>query len=294
MSPYGMALVGNELYHRQRRRAGEGAVHRRPDQHHGANARAGDAAARGPINHHWTKNVIANADGSNLYVTVGSNSNMGENGLGRRRAGRAAIWEVDTKQRRRSASSRAACATPTAWAGTPTNGQRAVDRGERTRRNRQRPRARLHHLGEATVPSTAGRTATTAASSTRASRRRTPRWRPRPSRPTTRSARTWRRWAWPSSRAGVTPEQFASGMFVGEHGSWNRKPKSGYKVVFVPFIGGKPSRAAGRRAHRFPHRRRKGPGPAGGRGAGQERRADRGGRRRQCGVAGVEGQVAAG
>ena len=37
------------------------------------------------------------------------------------------------------------------------------------------------------------------------------------------------------------PEQFASGVFIGEHGSWNRKPKSGYKVVFVPFIGGKPS-----------------------------------------------------
>jgi len=43
------------------------------------------------------------------------------------------------------------------------------------------------------------------------------------------------------SRPGGMPEQFASGVFIGEHGSWNRKPKSGYKVVFVPFIGGKPS-----------------------------------------------------
>jgi glucose/arabinose dehydrogenase len=48
------------------------------------------------INHHWTKNVIANADGSKLYVTVGSNSNIGENGLAAEE-GRAAIWEVDAK-----------------------------------------------------------------------------------------------------------------------------------------------------------------------------------------------------
>jgi glucose/arabinose dehydrogenase len=36
------------------------------------------------------------------------------------------------------------------------------------------------------------------------------------------------------------PAEFASGAFIGEHGSWNRKPKSGYKVVFVPFVGGQP------------------------------------------------------
>jgi glucose/arabinose dehydrogenase len=32
-------------------------------------------------------------------------------------------------------------------------------------------------------------------------------------------------------------------MFVGQHGSWNRKPRSGYRVIFVPFTGGKPSAA---------------------------------------------------
>ena len=50
----------------------------------------------GTINHHWTKNVIANADGSKLYVSVGSNSNVGDNGIAAEE-GRAAIWEVDAK-----------------------------------------------------------------------------------------------------------------------------------------------------------------------------------------------------
>lgn len=45
-------------------------------------------------NHHWTKNIIANADGSKLYATVGSNSNIGDNGMASEE-GRAAIWEVD-------------------------------------------------------------------------------------------------------------------------------------------------------------------------------------------------------
>jgi glucose/arabinose dehydrogenase len=48
----------------------------------------------GTINHHWTKNLIASSDGSKLYVTIGSNSNAGENGIDKE-AGRAAIWEID-------------------------------------------------------------------------------------------------------------------------------------------------------------------------------------------------------
>ncbi len=47
--------------------------------------------------------------------------------------------------------------------------------------------------------------------------------------------------AWPSPRARRCPARFASGMFVGQHGSWNRKPRSGYKVIFVPFADGKPA-----------------------------------------------------
>ena len=48
----------------------------------------------GPINHHWTKNVAASPDGRSLFITVGSNSNVGENGLAAER-GRAAIWTLD-------------------------------------------------------------------------------------------------------------------------------------------------------------------------------------------------------
>ncbi|OZA48896.1 MAG: hypothetical protein B7X81_03180 [Hydrogenophilales bacterium 17-61-76] len=48
----------------------------------------------GPINHHWTKNIIANPDGDTLYVTVGSNSNVGERGTAAE-AGRASIWAID-------------------------------------------------------------------------------------------------------------------------------------------------------------------------------------------------------
>ena len=44
-----------------------------------------------------------------------------------------------------------------------------------------------------------------------------------------------------SARGTTLPEQFSRGMFIGQHGSWNRIPRSGYKVIFVPFAGGKPS-----------------------------------------------------
>src|SRR5207344_588291 len=48
----------------------------------------------GPINHHWTKNIIVSRDGTKLYATVGSNSNVGENGMDNEEE-RAAIWEID-------------------------------------------------------------------------------------------------------------------------------------------------------------------------------------------------------
>ncbi|HEY0271109.1 MAG TPA: PQQ-dependent sugar dehydrogenase, partial [Sphingomonas sp.] len=96
-SPFGMALVGDTLYV-----ADTDALLAFP--YH-----AGDTAIRtapvkivdlpgGPINHHWTKNVIASPDGSKLYVTVGSNSNVDDRGIAAE-AGRAAIWEIDPKTR---------------------------------------------------------------------------------------------------------------------------------------------------------------------------------------------------
>ena len=94
-SPFGMALVGDQLYV-----ANTDAIVKftyTPDATHlaGAGTKLTDLPG-GEINHHWTKNIIANRDGSKLYATVGSNSNVAENGMPAEE-GRAAIWEVDTR-----------------------------------------------------------------------------------------------------------------------------------------------------------------------------------------------------
>jgi glucose/arabinose dehydrogenase len=92
-SPFGMALVDDRLYV-----AASDAVLLFPyasgDLHIAAAGVVVAALPAGPINHHWTKNLIASADGRTLYVTVGSNSNVGERGM-MVEAERAAIWEVD-------------------------------------------------------------------------------------------------------------------------------------------------------------------------------------------------------
>ena len=196
----------------------------------------------GPINHHWTKNVIASNDGARLYATVGSNSNVGENGMAAEE-GRAAIWEIDATQRP-GTRLRERPAQPERHG----LGQRrhAVDGRQRARRAGQRPGARLPHLGDATAPSTAGRTATTASTSTTASSRSGPSSSPRRCRPTTRSARTRRRSGWSSSAGSTLPAPFSGeGMFVGQHGSWNRKP-----LQRLPRRSSCRSRTAGRRASR--------------------------------------------
>ncbi|MEO6322299.1 MAG: sorbosone dehydrogenase family protein, partial [Polaromonas sp.] len=94
-SPFGMALVGSDLYI-----ANSDALVRVPYQAGQTSISAAPVKVvdlpAGPLNHHWTKNVIASPDGSKLYVTVGSNSNVAENGMAAE-AGRAAIWEVDVK-----------------------------------------------------------------------------------------------------------------------------------------------------------------------------------------------------
>ena len=166
-SPFGMALVGHDLYV-----ANTDAVVRFPytegeTQIDAPGVKVADLPA-GPINHHWTKNIIASRDGSHLYVTVGSNSNVGENGMDKE-VDRAAILEIDLKSgqiarlRLRLAQSQRP--------GLATAERRAVDGGQRARRDRQRSRARLHDVGEGRRASTAGRTATTDSMSTSASSR---------------------------------------------------------------------------------------------------------------------------
>ena len=112
-SPFGMALVGNELFI-----ANADGIVKVPYQA-GQTTSSAAGEAGGPMagaNHHWTKNVIASPDGRKLYATVGSNSNIGDNGMASEE-GRAAIWK-STAPPAPSACSRPACAIPTGSAGS--------------------------------------------------------------------------------------------------------------------------------------------------------------------------------
>ncbi|WP_433769538.1 PQQ-dependent sugar dehydrogenase [Pseudomonas putida] len=234
-SPFGMTLVGNDLYV---------ADTDRLLRFHYEN---GDTAIKSPpikvvdlpggtLNHHWTKNVIASKDGSKLYVTVGSNSNVGENGLDQEE-GRAAIWEVDraTGNHRIFASG---IRNPNGLAWEPSSGALWTAVNERD------------EIGSDLVPDYIT------------------------------SVKDGGFYGWPFSYYGQhvdvrvepqnpqlvakaiapdyavgphtaslglafaegnrLPPQFKEGAFIGQHGSWNRKPHSGYKVIFVPFSAGKP------------------------------------------------------
>ena len=234
-SPFGMTLVGNDLYVadtdkllRFPYQAGEDRISAQP-------VKVADLPG-GPLNHHWTKNVIASPDGKKLYVTVGSNSNVGENGMDQEQ-GRAAIWEVDpaTGSQRIFASG---LRNPNGMAWEPVTGKLWTAVNERD------------EIGSDLVPDYIT------------------------------SVQDGGFYGWPYSYYGqhvdarVNPQNpelvakaiapdyavgphtaslglsfaegsklpgFTEGVFIGQHGSWNRKPHSGYKVIFVPFAQGKPT-----------------------------------------------------
>ncbi|ERO64485.1 PQQ-dependent sugar dehydrogenase [Pseudomonas piscis] len=234
-SPFGMTLVGNDLYV-----ADTDKLLRFPYQSGDTRISAGATKVvdlpGGTLNHHWTKNVIASKDGSKLYVTVGSNSNVGENGLDKEE-GRAAIWEVDraSGQHRLFATG---LRNPNGLAWEPVSGALWTAVNERD------------EIGSDLVPDYIT------------------------------SVKDGAFYGWPFSYYGqhvdvrVNPQDpalvakaiapdyavgphtaslglafatgsklpapFTEGAFIGQHGSWNRKPHSGYKVLFVPFSGGKP------------------------------------------------------
>jgi len=236
-SPFGMTLVGNDLYVADTDRL------LRFKYQDGATSLNGSGESvtelpGGPLNHHWTKNVIASRDGSKLYVTVGSNSNVAENGMDKEKD-RAAIWEVDpaTGQHRIFASG---LRNPNGLAWEPHSGQLWTAVNERD------------EIGSDLVPDYIT------------------------------SVRDGAFYGWPYSyygqhvdvrvqpqdpdmvakaiapdyavgphtaslglafaEAGALPPPFDQGAFIGQHGSWNRKPHSGYKVLFVPFSSeGKPA-----------------------------------------------------
>jgi glucose/arabinose dehydrogenase len=235
-SPFGMALVGNDLYVAN----ADGVVrfpYRTGDTRITAPATTVAPMPGGARNHHWTKNVIASADGSRLYVSVGSNSNVAENGMAAEE-GRAAIWEVNLRTGARRVFA-GGLRNPVGMAWEPETGMLWAAVNERD------------ELGSDLVPDYMT------------------------------SVRDGAFYGWPYSYYGghvddrvkpqrpdlvaraVVPDyalgphtaslglawsggnslgpRFARGMFVGQHGSWNRRPFAGYRVIFVPFAGGKPS-----------------------------------------------------
>jgi glucose/arabinose dehydrogenase len=232
-SPFGMALVGGTLFV-----ANADAVVRFPytpgqQQITTPPQKLTDLPAG--INHHWTKGLVASPDGRKLYVSVGSNSNVAERGM-EVEEGRAAIWEIDiaTGAKRIFASG---LRNPVGMAFEPQTRALWTVANERD------------ELGSDLVPDYLT------------------------------SVREGAFYGWPWSYWGahvddrvqpprpdmvaraIAPDYalgnhvaplglafadgrlpaFASGAFIGEHGSWNRKPRSGYKVVFVPFANGRPS-----------------------------------------------------
>ncbi|HET9641001.1 MAG TPA: sorbosone dehydrogenase family protein [Allosphingosinicella sp.] len=238
-SPFGMALVGGDFYV-----ADTDAIVRFP-------YREGDMAISSPgtrltdlpagtRNHHWTKSLIASRDGAHLYATVGSNSNVAEHGMAEEE-GRAAIWEID-----RATGAKRLFATglrnPNGMDWEPVTGLLWTAVNERD------------ELGSDLVPdymtsvrrggfygwpySYYGRHVDS---------------RVKPPRPDLVASALVPDYALGPHTAslglafypgGPLGARYAGGVFVGQHGSWNRKPASGYKVIFVPFAGGRPSGAA--------------------------------------------------
>lgn len=234
-SPFGMALIGKDFYV-----ANTDAIMRFPYTDGASEIREAGTKVTDlpslPFNHHWTKNLIASPDGAKLFATVGSNSNVGENGM-EAEEHRAAILEVDLA----SGTTRILAAglrNPNGMGWEPTTNTLWTVVNERD------------EIGNDLVPDYLT------------------------------SVKDGGFYGWPYSYFGphvdvrvspqkpdlvakaivpdyalgahtaslglvfssgtTLPERLRQGAFVGQHGSWNRKPPSGYQVIFVPFKDGKP------------------------------------------------------
>ena len=191
----------------------------------------------GPIDHHWTKDLTIGPDGKYLYAGVGSNSNIVENGLEAEK-GRAAIWQVD----RQTGAARiyaSGLRNPNGLTFEPDTGTLYAVINERD------------ELGPNLVPDYMTSVKDGAFYG----------WpwsyygdhvdpRVHPQRPDMVEKAIAPDYALSShvaplgmifSKGSAMPDKFASGAFIGEHGSWNRTFFNGYKVVYVPFENGKPS-----------------------------------------------------
>lgn len=228
-SPFGMALVGDTLYV-----ANADAVVKFPYKTGQTSIKAAPTKVTdlpAGLNHHWTKNLIASPDGSKLYVSVGSNSNVGENGMAMEE-GRAAIWEIDlARGTKRLYAGGLRNPVGMAWAPDGKTLWTAVNERD--------------ELGSDLVPdymtsvkdggfygwpySYFGQHVDSRIQPQRpelVSRAIVPDYALGPH--TASLGLAW-------SGSTTLPPALRNGMFVGQHGSWNRNPRSGYKVIFVPF-----------------------------------------------------------
>ncbi|MFA9215917.1 MAG: sorbosone dehydrogenase family protein [Sphingomonadaceae bacterium] len=235
-SPFGIALVGNDLYV-----ANTDAVLRFPYQNGqttitAAGTKVMDLPA-GTLNHHWTKNLIASPDGAYLYVTVGSNSNAAENGIDKEQ-NRAAIWQLERasgKARQYASGLR----NPNGMGWEPQTGMLWTVVNERDELGNDLPPDYLTSVKDGGFYG----------------------WpysyygphldqRVKPQQPQLVARALVPDYALGGHTASLGlvfyqgtlfPGTYQGGAFIGQHGSWNRKPASGYKVIFVPFADGKPA-----------------------------------------------------
>ncbi len=234
-SPFGMALVGKDFYV-----ANTDAVIKYPyteGQTHIdlPGTKVLDLPA-GPINHHWTKNILAGQDGSRLYVTVGSNSNVAENGMDQE-LGRAAIWVVDlTQNSHRIFATGLRNPNGLAWGPDGVTLWTVVNERD--------------ELGSDLVPDYLTSVADGSFYGWPYSYfGQHPDERVQPQRPDLVAKAVMPDYALGPHTAALGlalskntawPAPFDNGVFIGLHGSWNRKPRSGYRVIFVPFKEGRP------------------------------------------------------
>lgn len=233
-SPFGMALVGNMLYV-----ANTDALMRFPYQNGATQITAAGTKVldlpAGRLNHHWTKNVIANPAGSKLYITVGSNSNVAENGL-EQEQGRALIMEFDiaSAQARPFATG---LRNPNGMDWQPQSGTLWTVVNERDELGNDLVPDYLTSVKEGAFYgwpySYYGQHVDT---------------RVKPQNPAQVAQAIPPDYALGNHtaslglafyRADLMP-QYRNGALIGQHGSWNRKPHSGYKVIFIPFQNGQP------------------------------------------------------
>jgi glucose/arabinose dehydrogenase len=235
-SPIGMALIGDDFYVadsdallRFGYHTGDTSIRSQPIQV--------AALPAGTINHHWTKSLIASPDGRKLYVGVGSNSNAAENGLGVE-AERSAVWEIDpsTGSHRIFASG---LRNPVGLAWEPESGVLWVAVNERDELGDRLPPDYMtsvrdgafygwpfsyygQHIDHRVKPQNPDMAAKAVPPDYALGAH------------TASLGLCW-------SNGAKLPPPFQHGMFIGQHGSWNRKTRSGYKVLFVQFVNGRPT-----------------------------------------------------